>query len=146
MSLYESFAARPGGGRALAKARLQRTVLRILDRALTLSSVESQSALAERLQIRKSAVSQVLRGDGNVRISTLADYLYELGFEANLELVSAGELRRAVVEGREVSTVSQPSQHELTVSVTPALPASWAASQSNRPVEAKGPRTTISFP
>jgi hypothetical protein len=147
MSLYESFAARPGGGRAIAKARLQRAVLRILDRALILSAVESQSALANRLHIRKSAVSQVLRGDGNVRISTLADYLYELGFEANLELVNAGELRRAVVEGRQVSSVFQPSQDAITVSVTPVPTGSGvaAASQSACPVEPQGPRTTVSW-
>jgi len=147
MSLYESFAARPSGGRALAKARLQRAVLRILDRALMLSAVESQSALANRLHIRKSAVSQVLRGDGNVRISTLADYLYELGFEANLELVNAGELRRAAVEGRQVSSVFQPSQDAITATVTPVPTGSGvaAASQFAYPVEPHGPRATVSW-
>jgi hypothetical protein len=145
MSLYDEFAARPGGGRALAKARLQRAVLRVLDRALKLSRVESQTALAKKLHIRKSAVNQVFRGDGNVRISTLAEYLYELGFEVDLKLVSAGELRRAALEGRLASNV-QPSQAVLEILVTsPPYSGLATASQSTRPFGISRTGITMAF-
>jgi hypothetical protein len=42
----------------------------------------------------------VLRGDGNLRITTLAEYLFALGFELDINLVMAGEPRRAELEGR----------------------------------------------
>jgi transcriptional regulator with XRE-family HTH domain len=114
MSLYERIAARPGGERALAAARLRRSVLVILHRALKASGLDSQSDLAKCLRVRRSAVNQVFRGDGNVRISTLAEYLHAMGFEADLTLVKAGEMRAAVLENR---------------SPVPAFP-NWSASTS----------------
>jgi hypothetical protein len=114
MSLYERVAAKAGGGRVLAVARLRRSVLVVLHKALKASGLNSQSELAQRLPVRRSAVNQVFRGDGNVRISTLAEYLYEMGFEAHITLVKAGELRAAVLENR---------------SPMPAF-ASWSASAS----------------
>lgn len=100
MSLYERIATRPGGERALAVARLRRSVLVILHRAFKVSGLDSQADLAKRLRVRRSAVNQVFRGDGNVRISTLAEYLHAMGFEADLTLVKAGEMRAAAVENR----------------------------------------------
>jgi hypothetical protein len=100
MSLYERVAAKPGGGRALAVARLRRSVLVILHRAFNASGLNSQAELAKRLNVRRSAVNQVFRGDGNVQISTLAEYLYEMNFEVNITLVRAGELRTATLENR----------------------------------------------
>jgi hypothetical protein len=100
MSLYDRVTAKPGGGRALAVARLRRSVLVALHRAFKASGLDSQSELAKRLPVRRSAVNQVFRGDGNVRINTLAEYLYEMGFEVNITLVRAGELRAAALENR----------------------------------------------
>jgi hypothetical protein len=100
MSLYDRVAAIPGGERALAVARLRRSVLAILHRAFNASELDSQAELAKGLRVRRSAVNQVFRGDGNVRISTLAEYLYEMGFEVDVTLVKAGELRTAAVENR----------------------------------------------
>jgi transcriptional regulator with XRE-family HTH domain len=100
MSLYERVAAKPGGGRALAAARLRRSVLVILHRAFSASGLDSQAELAKRLNVRRSAVNQIFRGDGNVQISTLAEYLYEMNFEVNITLVRAGELRTAALENR----------------------------------------------
>lgn len=109
MTFYDRVASQQNGERALARARLQRAILRSLDRAFRLSMLSSQSALARRLHVRRSAVSQVFRGDGNVRISTLADYMWEMGFEVNVELVPAGEMRRAAVSGRRPVPVAQTS-------------------------------------
>ena len=73
MSLYDRVAARPGGDRALAQARLRHTVLRCLHRAL---GAASQAGLARSLGVRRSAVGHVFNGDGNVRMDILAAYLW----------------------------------------------------------------------
>ncbi|GAA1855988.1 helix-turn-helix domain-containing protein [Actinomadura bangladeshensis] len=98
MSLYDRIAAKPGGESDLAKARLRYEVLGALQRAFTLSQT-SQADLARKLRVRRSAVNGVVRGDGNVRINTLAEYLFEMGFELNIELVEAGEPYRAESSG-----------------------------------------------
>jgi transcriptional regulator with XRE-family HTH domain len=100
MSLYDQVLARAGGGRALAVSRLKRAILASLHEAFAMSRIESQSDLARRLHVRRSAVNQVFLGDGNVRISTLAEYLYEMGYELDVALVRAGEPRAAALEGR----------------------------------------------
>jgi transcriptional regulator with XRE-family HTH domain len=96
-SLYDSVLRIPGGGRALAAARLRSDVLARLREALLRSGL-TQTALAERLRIRKSAVNGVLQGDGNLRVNTLAEYLYELGAEVRVEIVPVGTQRREAVE------------------------------------------------
>jgi transcriptional regulator with XRE-family HTH domain len=99
-TLYDRVASKPGGQAALAAARLRREVLVALHQAFAASGLETQTEIARRLNVRKSAVSQVLRGDGNLRITTLAEYLYALGFELDINLVTAGEPRRAELTGR----------------------------------------------
>jgi DNA-binding phage protein len=97
-TLYDRVAAKPGGEAALAAARLRREVLTALHEAFQASSLGSQSAIARRLGVRRSAVNQVLRGDGNLRINTVAEYLHALGFELDVKLVPAGEPMRAELE------------------------------------------------
>ncbi|WP_037576832.1 helix-turn-helix domain-containing protein [Phaeacidiphilus oryzae] len=99
--LYERLARTSDGSRRLAVARLKREALKLIYAALDASGV-TQTELAERLRVRKSAVSQVLRGDGNLRIKTMAEYLHALGYEVDMRLVQAGEPRRAVKESRDV--------------------------------------------
>ncbi len=89
MTLYDQLVATPKGARALSVSRLRYGVLKVLHSALRRSGV-SQAELAGRLGIRKSAVNQVFRGDGNVRISTLAEYLHELGCELEIKAVPLG--------------------------------------------------------
>jgi transcriptional regulator with XRE-family HTH domain len=116
--LYESIASTPDGLRSLASARLRRRVLILLHRALNRSGL-SQRDLAKKLGYRRSAVNQVFRGDGNVRIETLAEYLHELGYELDLNLVPAGEHRRALEENR----VARPPSTETLG----AGPIAWRA-------------------
>jgi transcriptional regulator with XRE-family HTH domain len=99
-SLYDRVASKPGGEAALATARLRREVLVALHQAFAASGLTTKTEVARRLDIRRSAVSQVFRGDGNLRINTLAEYLFTLGFELDVKLVPAGEPRRAELEGR----------------------------------------------
>jgi transcriptional regulator with XRE-family HTH domain len=100
MSLYDRVACIPGGERALAVSRLRRTVLKALNAAYHSSGLGSQADLAKRLNVRRSAVNQVFRGDGNLRVNTLAEYLYEMGYELNFSLVRVGEPRAATLEDR----------------------------------------------
>jgi transcriptional regulator with XRE-family HTH domain len=117
MSLYDRVLARNGGERALAVARLKRSVLSTLHKAFNISGIESQSDLARRLRVRRSAVNQVFNGDGNLRVSTLAEYLYEMGYELDVTLVRAGEPRSAALEGR----VTRSAIASQAVSASPAF-------------------------
>lgn len=119
-NLYERIAGEPGGLRALASARLRRRVLVLLHRALERAGM-NQSELAKKLGYRRSAVNQVFRGDGNVRIETLAEYLYELGFELDAQLVPAGEPRRAAERERRVCMLSPQHHVDLVRLATPGL-------------------------
>ena len=83
----------------MASARLRQSALHCLDQALQQSGT-TQAELARRLGVRRSAVNAVLGGDGNIRMATLAKYLHELGYELDVALVEAGELRRRVIEAR----------------------------------------------
>lgn len=53
----------------------------------------------------KSAVSQVLNGNGNIRIETLGEYLAAMGFEADVVLVPHGEISTARRERRDPKMV-----------------------------------------
>ncbi|MGW4412627.1 helix-turn-helix domain-containing protein [Nonomuraea sp. NPDC004702] len=75
----------------------------LLHKALESSGL-TQSDLAKKLGYRRSAVNQVFRGDGNVRIETLAEYLHEMGFELDAHLVPAGE-HRAAFERKKAASV-----------------------------------------
>lgn len=97
MSLYDAVASVPKGSRALSAARLRYEVLKILHRSLKRANL-TQVQLAERLGVRKSAVNQVFKGDGNLRISTLAEYLHEMGVELAVEVVPVGTHRAKAVE------------------------------------------------
>lgn len=111
MSLYNRLVKTPEGARALSSARLRYEVLRILHEALRKSGL-TQVDLAQRMGIRKSAVNQVLRGDGNVRVSTLADYLHAMNFELELRLTSVGKPREdAVREMRDAWVKSRAVVH-----------------------------------
>lgn len=85
MTVAQRLAAFPRGAQEIAAARLARTVATCLERAVEARGV-SQRALAAELGVTEGAVSQVLRGDGNVRVATAARYLRALGYEADVTL------------------------------------------------------------
>lgn len=71
------------GSRSYSRARLHRDALNLIHDALEASGM-TQVDLAKALGIRKGAVNQVLRGNGNLRLSTLADYLAVLGVQPRI--------------------------------------------------------------
>ena len=87
MNLTEYVKQIPDGQRMLASSRFRREVLIMLDDALEKSGL-SQSELALRLGLTRSAVSQVFSGDGNLRAETISDYLFAMGFQVEMKLVS----------------------------------------------------------
>ncbi|MFD8319136.1 helix-turn-helix domain-containing protein [Kitasatospora purpeofusca] len=98
-SLYDRLASTDEGARALSAARLRYEILAQINEALEELGI-SQAELARRLGIRKSAVNQVVNGDGNMRVSTVAEYLHALGWELKVNRVEKGSIRREVVESR----------------------------------------------
>lgn len=115
-TLYDRFARTADGRKHLAVARLRREILRSLHVAMGLADI-SQNDLAKRLGIRKSAVSQALNGDGNLRVTTVAQYLQAMGYELDLRLVEEGEPRRAVEEHRDVrpALAHRPGQPDSAI-------------------------------
>lgn len=92
MTVYERFAATDDGQRRLAGARLRYRVLETLHDALARSG-KTKADVSRALGIRKSAVGAVFSGDGNLRVNTIADYLYAMGCELQVAIVPTGASR-----------------------------------------------------
>lgn len=84
-SLLEQIESDPIEARELAAAELGLRAILTLQKAMNQSGM-NQIDLATSLGVSESAVSQVLNGDGNLRMHTFARYLRALDFEATLEL------------------------------------------------------------
>ena len=97
-SFLEDLEHSPFVARELAASQLTNDALVLLQTALTKTGT-SQKELADLLGIGESRVSQVLNGDGNIKLTTLARYLKALGYTVSLEAhpVNAGtsQLSRA---------------------------------------------------
>lgn len=95
MTLYDKLDNTAEGRSALAAARLRYRVLSVLNDALEASGM-TQSAVAKKLKVRRSAANQVFRGSGNLRVNTVAEYLEAMGFELTLAIDPIGTAREAV--------------------------------------------------
>lgn len=76
------------GRLGMAAARGTVGAVALLNRAFAASGI-NQHELAERACVTDGRVSQVLNGDGNVRVSTLARFLRALGYHLRLSAVRA---------------------------------------------------------
>ena len=112
-TLIDEEQATDSGAQGLAAADLAGQVMRLLHQALDVSDLD-QKALAERLGVTQGRVSQVLNGDGNMRIAAVARYLRALGYETRLS-----------------ANTGDPRPPRSTPRVTPA-PSAPAATGSHR--------------
>jgi transcriptional regulator with XRE-family HTH domain len=118
-------------------ARLRARCLALLSGALRASDCD-QVQLAARLGVRKSAVNAVLRGNGNVRINSLAEYMGALGLEIDMVAVPLGEIEAARNDRRAPRHVSltmaddDRSHRDLEVVAihTTRMPALWSIKNS----------------
>ena len=85
LTLFDDLGASPLGARELAASQLTNDALVLLQTALSSTGV-TQKQLAEKLGIGESRVSQVVNGDGNVKLTTFARYLRALGYSVTVEV------------------------------------------------------------
>lgn len=71
------------GAQGLAAADLAGQVMRLLQQALDASELD-QKALAYKLGVTQGRVSQVVNGDGNMKVAAVARYMRALGYETHL--------------------------------------------------------------
>lgn len=89
MTLFDRLTATTEGKRQMAAAGLRYEALKQLNRAL-LSSGMTQADLARALGVRKSAVSAVFKGNGNLHLNTFAEYMAAMGEEVHLNCAALG--------------------------------------------------------
>lgn len=84
-TVVEQVERNPAAARELAAARLATGIVWALNEALRSRSWQAKQ-LADALGVGESAVSQVLNGDGNVRVATIGRYGRALGYQPRLVL------------------------------------------------------------
>jgi DNA-binding phage protein len=96
VSLYEERMSTPAGKASLAAAEAAAQVMNLLDVAKADSGM-TQKQLGQTLGITEGRVSQVMSGDGNFHIATVARFLDAMGAKLTLGAVTANGrvLRRA---------------------------------------------------
>jgi transcriptional regulator with XRE-family HTH domain len=97
--------ADPSDALDLAAARLAVDVCALLGQAFEASGLRAKQ-LAERLGVSEGRVSQVLNGDGNIRVATLAKFLSAMGYRP---VLAADSMARG---GRVEARPSNPPSRE----------------------------------
>lgn len=82
-TLFEGYASTPEGARELAAVDLADQAATLIRQALEASPID-QRTLASMLGVTESRVSQVVNGDGNLRVAAIAKYLRALGYVTRL--------------------------------------------------------------
>lgn len=90
MSIIEQYESTPVGAQGLAAAGSAAQVARLLEQALAASPLD-QRALSSELGVSESRVSQVMNGDGNLRIAAIGRYMRALGYKLELSAIPLAE-------------------------------------------------------
>ena len=104
----------PEGARELSAAEVMVRATTLLNRAFEQSGL-TQRELAKTLGVTEGRVSQVLNGDGNVRLSTLARYLRATGYLTRIEADPATPDVPPLVPPRRKRSRRQADVHDLYV-------------------------------
>ncbi|WP_073697193.1 helix-turn-helix transcriptional regulator [Mycobacterium sp. ST-F2] len=107
LTLIDEEQATDAGAQGLAAADLAGQVMRLLHQALEASGLD-QKALAEKLGVTQGRVSQVLNGDGNMKVAAVARYLRALGYETRLSATPLTPDRPALPRGTRSRPVREP--------------------------------------
>lgn len=83
MTLSNLLSSTPEGRRAQAAAKLRGDVLEMLHDALETAGL-TRVALAQKMGRGKSAVTNALTGDGNLRVNTIAEYLDAMDMDVEI--------------------------------------------------------------
>jgi hypothetical protein len=89
-SLYDEYASSEEGARELAAVDLANQVSTLIRQAADASPID-QRTLAVKLGVTEGRVSQVINGDGNLRVAAVAKYLRALGYVTRLVVHPAME-------------------------------------------------------
>jgi len=131
VSLYDLLSSTNEGRRGLAGARLRHEVLAALHQALEASGM-SKAQLASSLGVRRSAVTGVFKGNGNLRVNTLSQYLFEMGFEGRFVAHPVGAARETALTWRRVAMRAGASP--ATDAALEAAPQEWVEAGPPAPV------------
>ncbi|MEU2199543.1 helix-turn-helix transcriptional regulator [Isoptericola sp. NPDC019482] len=112
-------------------ARLAVDAVATMNRARETAGV-SQRELAERLGVGESRVSQILNGDGNVRMATLGRVLRALGYRVRLQVepvsADAPVIPRRERRRRVLSEPTRAWEAQVTLPDLPdTVPSAWSA-------------------
>lgn len=97
-----------------AAARAAVRAVGLMNEAFALGDLGTRRELAEAVGVSEGRISQLLNGDGNVRMSTLARLLKASGFDLELSLAGVRDVPRPSARRRE----KQASRDELPTYVT----------------------------
>lgn len=88
LSIADALELSPVGAREMAASRLTNLAVVSLQAALEVTGT-TQKALADILGLGESRVSQVVNGDGNIKLTTFARYLRALGYTVGFDIQPA---------------------------------------------------------
>lgn len=109
MTLYDEYESTPRGARELAAADLAISVGVLLRSAFGRSEMTNND-LAHALGVTAGRASQILNGDGNLRVSTVAKVLHSLGWKASVTATNtAGECLPAAPRSRRPASAPKTS-------------------------------------
>lgn len=113
-TVIEQAEQHPAAAREIAAARLGASIVSSLNAALRARGRQAKW-LASELGVGESAVSQILGGDGNIRVATLGRYARALGYQARvvLEPVAPDVPRIDATARRRRATVASSAAHHL---------------------------------
>lgn len=145
MTLSELEESTPEGQREMAAARGMLRAVSLMNAVVEQNNI-SHKALAESLGVTEGRVSQVLGGDGNIRLSTLARYLRAAGYALSIDALPADRLvkpirkrtpKRRRVSGDVSEIFVQHVEHggvpgAKIIALSPGMPLS--ARETNEPV------------
>lgn len=116
-SRIDELEATPQGAQELAAARLAVEVVSLLQQVMNQTDV-SQARLCEVLDLSPGAVSQVVHGDGNVRIATVGRYFRALGYQPRLFLDPVEPTREVVASRATCVAIQNEFEHMVRTVLT----------------------------